>query len=127
VENGAKFKGADTPSLARQRGHDSLVVTRIGLNPLPHLSHLNISLSRRSGVPTSALWSGIRENTIPGFGSLKRFGCGTNDPAGRNSASYATLLSNPMEEIDRKQDEYDDDENGDEHPDPPMFAGLYGR
>ena len=44
TENGAKFNGALTPSLARQRGQESSVATRIGLNRLPHLWHLNISI-----------------------------------------------------------------------------------
>ena len=44
AENGAKLKCAETPSLARQRGHVHVAATRIGLNPLPHLSHLNIAV-----------------------------------------------------------------------------------
>jgi hypothetical protein len=43
AETGAKIKGADTPSLARQRGQIWVGGTRIGLKLLPHRSHLNIS------------------------------------------------------------------------------------
>lgn len=113
AENGAKFNDADTPSRARHLGHDSIVVTRIGLKPLPHLSHLNISLLPSDpGVPTSALRSGIHKYSYP------------PNPGRANTYSHSrrvgTLVPpssapapDALEEINRQQ--YQDDQNDDSH------------
>jgi hypothetical protein len=70
AENGAKVNGAETPCRARQRGHVSLGLTWMGLNPLPHLSHLNIVFSQYSGVPTAALRSGMLNESCPRSSAL---------------------------------------------------------
>jgi len=67
AENGAKLKGAETPSLARQRGHVSFAATRIGLNPLPHLSHLNIAFSHTPECPLRPCGPECSRNIFPDF------------------------------------------------------------